>query len=284
MTEKIVQSGDAEIFTESFGNAANPAILLIMGATASILWWDEEFCMQLAAKGFFVIRYDNRDVGLSTTYTPGEPPPYDVLDMKDDALAILKAYGIEKAHFVGLSLGGMIAQIIAILHPEKVLSLTIISSSVWDDIPELPGVDARIYEFHASAANLDWNNRDNVIKYMVEGGKIINGSKYAFDEKRAAELAGMEISRARNLLSMFNHSMLKGGEHLYGRSKSIIAPTLIIHGTEDIVLPFAHAEALHKTIQNSQLLKLEGRGHEVHAQDWDLIVNAIAKHASAAKK
>src|SRR5690606_37877023 len=104
MNERIITVDDVELYTESFGNKDNPAILLVAGATVSMLYWDEEFCQRLADKGFYVIRYDNRDVGKSTFYKTGTTP-YDIVDLTDDAIAVLDGYKIENAHFTGMSLG-----------------------------------------------------------------------------------------------------------------------------------------------------------------------------------
>jgi pimeloyl-ACP methyl ester carboxylesterase len=275
--EKIIRFDSLELCSESFGNSENPPILLIMGAAASMIWWDAEFCQKLADQGRFVIRYDNRDVGRSTTYEPGRPD-YTIEDMADDAVRILNYYKIEKAHFVGMSLGGMISQLVVLRKPERVLTMTLISSSVWDDLPELPGIEDKILNYHSSASSVNWSERDSVINYMVGGWKLLNGSKWDFDENRSIELAETEYERANNLSSMFNHSLLKGGELLYGKSKEINIPTLIIHGTEDPVLPYEHGIALKNTIPNSELLTLEGRGHEIHYNDWENIIESIVKH------
>ena len=247
--EQIVNIDSLELCTESFGDSKNQPILLIMGASASMIWWDSEFCQKLANQGRFVIRYDNRDVGRSTTYKPGAPN-YFIEDMVDDAIRILDYYGIEKAHFVGMSLGGMISQLAALINPERVLTITLISSSVWDDNPELPGINEKILNYHTSAASLDWSNKDSVINYMVGGWELLNGSKWQFDTDQALKLAETEYKRANNILSMFNHAALKGGESLYGESVKIKVPTLIIHGTEDPVLPYKHGLELKKTIPN----------------------------------
>lgn len=274
MAEKIVKSGSVELFTESFGNPDNPCILLMMGAMASMVWWDEDFCSRLSEGGRFVIRYDNRDVGRSTCYEPGLPP-YNVLDMADDALAILDAYGIEKAHLIGMSLGGMLAQILAIRNPERVLTLTVIASSVWDDSPELPGIDPKILDYHQAAGELDWQDADAVRKYLIGGWRILGGSRHSFDEAGAAQLAAAEYARARNLLSMFNHAALGGGEAFYGMTASIGVPSLVVHGTEDPVLPFGHGLKLQNVLKNARLLALEGAGHELHRQDWDAVIDAV---------
>jgi pimeloyl-ACP methyl ester carboxylesterase len=275
--ERFAANGKVKICCESFGNPGNPPLILIMGATASMIWWDSEFCERLAKKGFFVIRYDNRDVGKSTTYAPGEPP-YSTLDMASDLLAVMDAYQLKSANLVGMSLGGMLAQIVAILHPEQVKTITLIASGIWDDKPELPSIDKKILDYHTTAANIDWGNKIEIISYLVGGWRILNGSRHSFDEARASLLAETEVDRTNSLLSMFNHSQLRGGEELYGKSDTIKAPTLIIHGTEGPVLPFAHAIEMNAVIPGSKLFEIQGGGHEIHPNDWDLIVEAITKH------
>lgn len=275
--ETIIKSGSVEICAESFGNPKNPAVLLIMGASASMVWWDEDFCRKIAENGKFVIRYDNRDVGRSTAYEPGKPG-YDVEDMADDAVRVLDFYKVAKADLVGMSLGGMIAQLVALRNPERVSTITLISSSVWDDRPDLPQIDKKILNYHSAGASVDWSDEKAVIKYMTGAWRLLNGSKYPFDEKRAEKLAVSEVKRARNLQSMFNHALLKGGESYYGKEKDIKVPALIIHGTEDPVLPFQHAEALLKSIPDSGLLTLEGAGHEMPYEEWDTIIESIISH------
>lgn len=157
MTEKIFKINEIDICTESFGNPKNPAILLIMGATCSMVYWDEEFCEQLANTGKFVIRFDNRDVGRSVAYEPGTSN-YSVTDMAEDAIGVLDSYHIDKAHLFGMSLGGMIAQIAAVKHPERILTLTLLATSVIgsdNNTRDLPPMDERILTHHANGTHLD---------------------------------------------------------------------------------------------------------------------------------
>lgn len=136
--ERIVNVNGIELCTESFGNPTDPAVLLIMGAMSSMTGWEEPFCKEIAEAGRFGIRYDNRDVGRSSCCEPGKPD-YSFEDMADDSVHVLDAYGIHSAHIVGISMGGMLAQMIALRHVGRVLSLTLISTSNW--APELPPVE-----------------------------------------------------------------------------------------------------------------------------------------------
>ncbi|KRD87784.1 acetyltransferase [Bacillus sp. Root147] len=282
MNEKVNKINGIDICTESFGNPKNPAILLIMGAMCSMVYWDEEFCQQLADTGRYVIRYDNRDVGRSSTYDPGSSH-YTVVDMADDAVGVLDAHHIDEAHIVGMSLGGMIAQIMALRHSQRVLSITMISSGIFgsdNNNRNLPPMDEKILAYHANGATLNWSNKESVADYLVAGSALLCGSKHKFDKKRAYKQVEKEINRANNLLSMFNHAFLKGDDSYEGKLKGINIPALVIHGTEDTVLPYEHALALVNEIPNALLLSLEGSGHEIHFDDWDRIINAISKHTS----
>ena len=278
MGETIFKINGVKICTEAFGNPDHPAVLLIMGATASMVWWDAEFCQKLAGKGFFVIRYDNRDVGRSTTYEP-QTIHYTFSDLVDDAFGVLDSYHIQKAHFAGMSLGGMIAQVAALRQPGRVLTVTCLSSGIFEDDPSLPSIDPRIIDFQAKAiAEVNWEDKQSVADYLVSGWRLLNGSKHPFLEDRAYQLAHMEIERANNLLSMFNHALLKGGEEYYGKTSEIKAPVLIIHGTEDLILPYPHALAIKKALPDATLITLEGVGHEIHFNEWDFIVDRMAAH------
>lgn len=282
MSEKINKMNRIDICTESFGNPNDPAVLLIMGAMCSMVYWDEEFCQRLANTGRYVIRYDNRDVGRSVAYEPGNSH-YTVVDMADDAVGVLDAYHITQAHIVGMSLGGMIAQIVALRHPQRVPTITLIASSIFgsdDNNRNLPPMDEKILTYHAKGATLNWSDEESVANYLVAGSSLLCGSKHTFDKKRAYSQVTKEIKRANNLLSMFNHALLKGDDSYEGKLKGINLPALVIHGTEDTVLPYEHGLALANEIPNASLLTLEGTGHEIHFDDWDHIINAISNHTS----
>ncbi|RDY28168.1 alpha/beta hydrolase [Romboutsia weinsteinii] len=282
MNEKITRINGIDICTESFGDSSKPAILLINGATNSMVYWDEDFCKQLADSGRFVIRFDNRDVGRSTNYEPGTSN-YTVTDMANDALGILDVYNIEKAHIIGMSLGGMIAQVIAYNHSDRVLSMTNMSSSLYgsdESERNLPSIDECLFSYYAKGAEIDWTNNNEVIDYLVEGGKMLCGPKRIFDENRTRKLATQDVNRVNNILSMFNHSTLKGDDFYEDKIKEIKIPTLIIHGTNDVILPYEHALALHNELPNSSLVTLDGAGHEINFSDWNTMIDAIIEHTS----
>ncbi|MCM3718450.1 alpha/beta fold hydrolase [Fictibacillus phosphorivorans] len=280
MKQKLVRVNQVDIYTESFGNPKDPAVLLIMGAMSSLDWWDEAFCERLAKKGRFVIRYDHRDLGESTVYSPGTSN-YTIADLADDAFGVLDSYSIEKAHITGMSLGGMIGQIMAVKHPDRILSLTVISSSVFGtEQANLPQMDQRILDYHSKSASLDWSDREAAIAYLAGGWEVLSGSK-PYEKERMFMLAERELSRAKQIQSRFNYVLLGGGEEYLDRMKEIKVPVTIIHGTEDPALPFEHAQALNRAIPHSELVKLEGSGHEIHSDDWDTIIENIVKLSSS---
>ncbi|CAH0260281.1 alpha/beta fold hydrolase [Priestia megaterium] len=279
MNEEIIKIDNVEICTESFGNPKNPAVLLIMGAMSSLDWWDEDFCLRLAEHERFVIRYDHRDLGRSTTYPPGTSN-YTITDMADDAIGVLDAYSIDKAHIVGMSLGGMIGQILALRYPDRIDSLTLIASSVFGtEAEKLPPMDQRILDYHTKSASIDWSNQEETVPYLAGGWKILSGTK-PYEEKRMYKLAEREAARAKQLPSRFNHALLQGGDQYYDRLSEITIPTLIIHGTEDPALPYEHGLALAKAIAHANLIALDRTGHEVHSEDWEQIIKSIVRISS----
>jgi len=281
MNERMVKANGADLCTGAFGSPADPCVLLIMGACASMLWWPEELCARIARAGRFVIRYDQRDTGRSTTCPPGQPN-YSLDDLAEDAMGILDAYKIVKAHIAGMSLGGMIGQILALSHPERVLSLTLVSSGIFaPPNPELPTIDEKILAYHRSATSLDWSDQAAVMDYMVNGWRLLSGNARPFQEADIRAIGEAEAARTVNPMSMFNHALLKGGETWYGKTGQIAVPTVVIHGTDDPVLPYPHGVALAAHIPGARLLTLEGAGHELHRSDWDSLAAAILKQPAS---
>jgi pimeloyl-ACP methyl ester carboxylesterase len=284
MKAMFVAAGDARLFSESVGDRDAPPVLLIMGAMASGVWWPGSFCAQLAARGRFVIRYDHRDTGRSTNYGPGGAT-YSVESLADDALRVMDAYGIESAHLAGMSLGGFLSQMIALKAPGRVRTLTLIASErLAADDPAMPPMDPRVPAYHARAAELDWTNRDAVLEYQLGAWRLLTGSAHPFDEAYVRGLTEEDWDRTANPLTPFNHAALAQATDWMkwvGRLDEIDAPALIIHGTEDLVLPYAHGVALKAALRNSRLLTLPGTGHELHPLDWPVILDAMVEHTSA---
>ncbi|MBZ9866470.1 alpha/beta fold hydrolase [Mesorhizobium sp. CA15] len=266
-----------DIVSESFGSPKDPPILLIMGAIASMLWWPEAFCRQLAGRGRFVIRYDNRDTGLSTKYPPGAPS-YTFENMVDDAKRVLDDHGVTRAHVAGMSMGGMLAQSVALKYPERVSALTVISCSpLGVDTSALPGTTEAYKEHSAEGGNVDWSKREQVLDFMVKDARAIASTRHPFDEGRTRKMIEEDYDRSGGLVSATNHFLLKGGGP-QRTVRDLRVPLLVIHGTADPLFPIEHGEALAKTVLGAKLVKVEGGGHELHRNDWSQIIEAIATH------
>jgi pimeloyl-ACP methyl ester carboxylesterase len=281
MTERMIEANGVELCTEAFGNPADPPILLIMGIGASMLWWEEGFCRMLADAGRFVIRYDHRDTGRSVSYEPGRPE-YTGADLTADAAGVLDGFGISAAHLVGVSAGGGIAQEVALDYADRVLSLTLISTSpATRGDRDLPPPTPDFSRFIA-AAEADWSNPDSVIDYLVAYWRILAGGERAVDDGHLRELVRRDVERARDFAAVQNHDLMSHGEGSPRPLSLITAPTLVIHGTADPMFPLEHGRALAEEIPGARLLALEGAGHGVDRVDWDAIVRPILEHTERA--
>ena len=266
-----------ELCVQTFGEPEDPAILLVAGAASSMDWWEDEFCERLALGSRFVIRYDLRDTGQSVSYEPGAPQ-YGGQDLVADAVGILDVLRVGRAHVVGISMGGGIAQHLALDHADRVASLTLISTSPGG--PGLPPMSDELRaRFAQPAAEPDWSDRQAVVDYVIEDLRGYAGS-VTFDEEEMRALAGRIVDRTANIESaMTNHSILEGGEPLRHRLCELTMPTLVLHGTEDPLFPYGHEEALAAEIPGAKLVPLEGVGHEMPPRPvWDQVVAAILDH------
>jgi len=283
--EKIVRANGVDLCVQTFGDSADPPILLIMGGASSMDWWEDGFCERLMAGSRFVIRYDHRDTGRSVSYELGAAP-YSLRDLAEDALGLLDTFGLKSAHLVGMSVGGWIGQLVALDHPDRVASLTLISTSptAWPSDPDLPEMSEELQAFFAQeASEPDWSDRDAVVDYIVEGERPFAGSR-PFNEATIREIAARVFDRTTNLASSItNHASIDSGERWRGRLGEVSAPTLVIHGTEDPMFPYRNAVVLAKEIPGAQLLALERVGHEAPPRDlWDVVVPAILRHTASA--
>ena len=245
-----------------------------------MLWWEEGFCRSLAGCGRFVIRYDHRDTGRSTTYEPGRPA-YTRGDLLADAVGVLDAYRLDVANVVGVSAGGAFAQLIALDYPSRVRSLVLISTSpATPDDRNLPPPTAALGQFVRSAT-VDWSDADSVIDYLVAYARVLAGAARPFEEAVVRDLVRREVERARDVAALQNHDLLEDEDTPRGPLSSIKARTLVIHGTADPMFPLAHGQALASEIPSARLLRLEGAGHGVERADWNAITEAIAAHTAA---
>lgn len=282
MGEQLLTVAGVQLCWESFGSSADPTVLLIAGGAQSMVWWEDEFCDRLAEAGRHVVRYDHRDTGRSTSSPPGQPS-YAAHDLAADPLRILDALGVDGAHLVGLSLGGGIAQRIALERPERVRTLCLASTS-----PAVPAERDRglpppapqvMATFTDPDLEPDWTNRDTVVAYRVEVERPYAGD-IGFDEPRYRRLAAQEVDRTVDMAaSMTNHFVLDDDTPTEARLEQITAPTLVLHGTTDPMFPVEHGQALAYEISGARFVALPGVGHQQPPPElWDLAVSAIAEH------
>jgi pimeloyl-ACP methyl ester carboxylesterase len=280
VAERMIDANGAEICTDAFGVPGDPPILLVMGMSASMLWWEEEeFCVRLAHRRRFVIRYDHRDTGRSATCPPGRPG-YTASDLVADAAGVLDAYGLAAANIVGVSMGGALAQLLALDYPDRVLSLVLVSTSAAlpgaQSLP--PGAD-RLRRFLATA-QVDWSDAASIVDYLVEYWRVLSGEERAFDEAHIRELARRDVARSRDIAAAQNHAIVPDEDRLRATLSSITTPTLVIHGTADPLFPLEHGAALANEIPDAKLLPLEGADHGIDPADWETVTHAILDHSS----
>ena len=292
-----VDANGIQIEYETFGDKSGRPLLLIIGLGAQMIHWDDNLCKDLAARGHYVIRFDNRDVGLSTKFgetgMPNLPeifgkllrgekvkPPYTLDDMADDAVALLDTLNIPKAHICGMSMGGMIAQTIAIRHPERVLSLISIYSTTGN--PQVPQAKPEIIGLLTTPPP---GERQAYIEHMLVVFKTISGPGFPPDEAWTRKIMGETYDRsfypegmARQLVAILTH-----GNRAPALS-SVKVPTLVIHGTSDPLVSVEGGKDTARAIPGAELMLIEGMGHDLpHGGAWPRIVEAIAKHTQKAK-
>lgn len=282
MAERLIPAEGIELCAEAFGDPADPPVLLIMGLGASMLWWDEDFCRSVGGAGRFVIRYDHRDTGRSATSPPGRPD-YAGQDLLEDAVRVLDAYALRAAHVVGVSAGGGLAQLLALDHPDRVLSLALISTS-----PALPG-DRRlpppsrdVLRF-ARSVQVDWADAASVADYLVAYERLLAGSQRTFDAAATKGLVARDVARARDIRTIQNHDLVEDEDRERPALSTISVPTLVIHGDADPLFPPAHGMALAEEIPRARLELFEGAGHGLHGEDWPHAARLVLEHTAAAR-
>jgi pimeloyl-ACP methyl ester carboxylesterase len=276
--ERIVHVNGVDLCVQEFGSPTDPMLLLIAGAAMSMDWWPDELCERLAAGGRRVVRYDLRDTGRSTA-SPAGKPTYTGQDLADDAVALI---GDEPAHLVGISMGGGLAQSIALDHPDRVRTLTLLSTSPVNregaDLP--PPTPALQAHFAEQSAPADWSDKDPAIDAVLSELPLYAGG-YGVDEPRARGLVARAYDRTTDFAASQTNHWILGGEPARRPMRNITAPTLVLHGTDDPLFPFAHGEALARAIPNATLVPLDKVGHEVPPpQAWGVVVDAILRHTA----
>lgn len=288
----IAQVNDIEIAFDTFGADSGEPLLLIMGLGSQMVAWDEEFCGQMAAFGYRVIRFDNRDIGLSTKFNKSGAPdiaalekelqrdedprlPYTLFDMAEDAAGLIKTLGYDSAHIVGESMGGMIGQLMAIHLPECIRTFTSLMSSTGD--PTLPPPDPKAMEILHEPFPTD---RKGYIEAFVRAYKVLNGPVIPISDKLTRKWAEQSFDRGLNPEGITRQyaTMLASGDRTE-MLKSVSVPTLVIHGDTDPILPVECGIATANAIPSAKLKIIEGMGHALPEAVWPRIIEAIAAHA-----
>jgi len=267
-----------DIWYETFGRPADPTVLLIRGAGEQGTAWRPEFCEGLVAGGRHVIRFDNRDVGLSEWFADDEP--YTLYDMADDTVGLLDALEIDRAHLVGISMGGMIGQILAIHHPERVLTLTsMLSSPCSLSDPSFEPPDPHVMEVIEHLLGETLESREEKIEQRLGLSRALAGTRYPFDEEWWRSQAAEGVDRAWRPEATPHHmAAIEGVPSRVEALRNVGVPTLVIHGTADPVVTYSRGVATAEAIPGAKLLTIEGLGHELPPGCWDEVVGAILDH------
>ncbi|WP_024517252.1 alpha/beta hydrolase [Bradyrhizobium sp. Tv2a-2] len=293
--ERFVRANGIDICYEIFGDDDAEPMVLIMGLGAQMVLWDDLFCAELASRGFRVVRFDNRDIGRSSKFSGGKrvsplellklrlfnipvEAPYRLLDMAKDTVALMDALSIPSAHLVGASMGGMIAQEVAISFPERVRSLTSIMSTAGNPKVPPPTREAAMLLMRPTP-----RTKEEFFTRFVQTWKLLRVGQFPLDEAR-------DLIRAERIYERGLHydgsarqlrAILASGSRKQ-RLRAVTAPTLVIHGTVDpLVHPFAGTDTA-ASIPGAKLMMVEGMGHATPVEMWPEIVGAISAHAKEA--
>jgi pimeloyl-ACP methyl ester carboxylesterase len=290
-TSGTLPANGVQIAYETFGDRDHRPLIMVMGLGASMLMWHPDLCAMLAGRGFFVIRFDNRDVGRSTHLHDARPPDlmgalmrgdvssasYSLDDMAQDAFGLLDALDLPAAHVLGASLGGMIAQVMAARHPERVLSLTSIMSTPAPALTNPTPAAAAVLMQQPAAT------REEAIARMLEAARVIGSPGYPPDEQWRAELTaqlwdeGLDpAGSARQLLAIY-----ASGDRTEA-VRGIARPTLVIHGDSDPLINVSAGRRTAELIAGAELLIIPGMGHDLPRQVWPAIVDAVSAVADRA--
>lgn len=287
--ELFVKAENIRLWTESFGNSSQPPILLIMGLATPGIFWSDEFCERLANKGYFVIRYDNRDVGLSSAINY-EQEPYTIEDCAKDAIAILDAYHLSKAIIVGESMGGMITQWLAAYYPKRISCAIMIGSSPDFGVsfskevnPSLSPTSEKYRDWLLQLQGKKPRQIKDDIENGVEGWRICNGDELPFDTALFTTLVSEAFQRNPRISTLTNHltairTSYKDTTRALGK---ISCPALVIHGGVDPIFPSDHGRALAKAIPGATLQLHKKMGHFFSPSFYGEIIHNIDSFVKA---
>ena len=286
--EQLAAANGLTLCYQTFGTESDPPLLLIMGLGAQMIWWEDGFCEALVARGFFVVRFDNRDIGKSSRIETPPPDlakvlarleplqaPYTLEDMARDAVGLMDALGLERSHIVGASMGGMIAQSLAINYPERVQTLTSIMSTTGER--GLPPPKPEVWAAMMAPPPL---TIDAFIETNVRVARLLrtyaDGAEEARDRARATRAAARGLNPAGGARQMA--AIIASGSRQEALAR-VTAPTLVIHGADDPLVPVEGGQATARAIPGAKLMVLERMGHTLPRTVWPAVVEAIGKLA-----
>ena len=292
MKEFLLKLQELELCVHHFGKLSDPAVLLINGAAGQAILWDENLCQNLANDGYFIIRFDPRDTGLSSNIDYLQNP-YNLKDMAEDALKILDHFKIQKAHIVGMSMGGYVAQNMAIYFPQRIITLTLLMTTINSlalrgvrGVTKLPGQDVEVIKQMALTYQAPRKTLADRVKSLTDTWQLFNVNEAPFPYQEWYKLAEKSYSRANGNNAMRNHrlAILNSPADRTELLKNIDIPTLIIHGEADPIIKVAHAHYAHQHIPQAKLLIIDKMGHILSSIFTSEIENALLKHFKTIEK
>ena len=278
MGEGTVTANGIRVWYEDFGNDTDPHVVLIMGANATAMSWEAAFYEPIVAAGFHVVRFDNRDSGLSQWFD-FDSQPYTLDDMAADTIGLMDALSIPQAHLIGASMGGMIAQVIALNYPDRVLTLTSISSTPDISDPELPSVPEAIIELSMAPQP---ESREGQVDQLVDFYRALAGTRNPFDEQHWRALFQTDMDRGFN--PMPGHGL--AGASAPSRREALQhlnLPVLVIHGDADPIIQYEHGVATAKAVPGAKLVTVAGAGHIDVLTSVDKILPPILDHLAGTR-
>ena len=289
--EQFCTAGDVELCYETFGDPGGEPLLLIMGLGTQMIGWHVDFCRELVGRGFYVIRYDNRDVGRSQKFDDTPPPQpvelltrrlkhvaYTLEDMADDGVNLLECLGIESAHVVGASMGGMIAQTIAARHPARVRSLVSIMSTTGNRLKGQPAL--KLYPMFLAKPP---RGRDASIERTMKVYRAIGSRGLPQDTELIREMAERSWERGHDRFGPGRQlAAINASGNRTKELKRITAPTTVIHGSDDLLVRKSGGKATARAIPGARYVEIDGMGHDLPSAAWDQIIDAIVANAERA--